>query len=154
MKRGHHINSLKALEKYRYKALETKKRNKEIRLMRVEVENQKKKRGILDLELEIFTIKSKEEEKDKYIEELLTIEPLNVFQLELLKSFEYVTKLVLCGSNKYLPQPPPVKSSRGTLIATVSISPLSFTLVAVVLRDKSKSPAPLVGTTLNILPAL
>ena len=92
MKRGHHINSLNALEKYRYKALETKKRNKEIRLMQVEIEKQNKKKGILDLELEIFTIKSKQEEKDKYIElRENTFFPLSENNLKLIinKCFQY-----------------------------------------------------------------
>jgi len=68
MRRGHHINSLNALEKYRYKALEAKQRNKKIRLMELDITKVNKKNYILDLELKIFTIKTKLEEKNQYIE--------------------------------------------------------------------------------------
>jgi hypothetical protein len=93
MSRGNHINSLNALEKYRYKALEAKQRNKKIRLMELDIIKENKKNHILDLELKIFTIKTKLEEKNKYIElRENSFFPLTEKNLKLIinKCFKYI----------------------------------------------------------------
>lgn len=64
--RGQHPNSISNLETGRVKSLETRRRNKEIRLMKIEQQRAEKQRGVLDLELEIFKIRKKREEDERY----------------------------------------------------------------------------------------
>lgn len=67
--RGSHPNSIRALHEYRAKGLEAKRRNKQFRLMQEEIKKEEKKRQYLDLEIEIFKIKQKRLEQDKYEKE-------------------------------------------------------------------------------------
>ena len=64
--RGQHPNSISSLQTGRVKSLETRRKNKEIRLMKIEQQRAEKQRSILDLELEIFKIRKKREEDDRY----------------------------------------------------------------------------------------
>ena len=63
--RGEHPNSLSILKEGRLKSIETRKRNKEIRLLEKERQIAEKAKYTLDLELEIFKIRQREKEDNK-----------------------------------------------------------------------------------------
>ena len=64
--RGRNPRSLQALEANRSRALEVKRKNKEVRLMKEELHKEEKRRQTLNLELELFKIRKKREEDEEY----------------------------------------------------------------------------------------
>ena len=64
--RGRNPASLQALQENRSRALEVKRKNKEVRLMKEELEKEEKRRQILNLEIELFKIRKKREEDEEY----------------------------------------------------------------------------------------
>ena len=67
--RGLHPNSIRALHENRAKGLETKRKNREFRLMQEEIKKEEKRRQCLDLEIEIFKIRQKRAEHANYEKE-------------------------------------------------------------------------------------
>ena len=63
--KGRHPNSLSILPQARLKSIETRKKNKELKLMEKERQMAEKTKYTLDLELEIFKIQKKKEEDNK-----------------------------------------------------------------------------------------
>ena len=63
--KGRHPNSLSILPQARLNSIETRKRNKELKLMEKERQMAEKAKYTLDLELEIFKIQRKKEEDNK-----------------------------------------------------------------------------------------
>ena len=63
--KGRHPNSLSILPQARLNSIETRKRNKELKLMEKERQMAEKAKYTLDLELEIFKIQKKKEEDNK-----------------------------------------------------------------------------------------
>jgi len=84
-KRGEHPNSLSILEYGRIKSLETRRKNRDIRLMMHEHQKAEKEKRVLNLELEIFKIKQRRAE-DEYCEKLIDAEyyPLSKKNLNIL----------------------------------------------------------------------
>lgn len=72
-KRGEHPNSLSILEYGRMKSLETRRRNRDIRLMMYEQKKAEKEKRVLNLELEIFKIKQRRAEEE-YCQKLMEAE--------------------------------------------------------------------------------
>lgn len=63
--KGRHPNSLSILPQARLNSIETRKKNKELKLMEKERQMAEKAKYTLDLELEIFKIQKKKEEDNK-----------------------------------------------------------------------------------------
>lgn len=84
-KRGEHPNSLSILEYGRIKSLETRRKNRDIRLMMYEHQKAEKEKRVLNLELEIFKIKQRRAE-DEYCEKFIDAEyyPLSKKNLNIL----------------------------------------------------------------------
>ena len=72
-KRGEHPNSISILEYGRIKSLETRRRNRDIRLMMYEQQKAEKEKRVLNLELEIFKIKQRRAEEE-YCQKLMDAE--------------------------------------------------------------------------------
>ena len=72
-KRGENPNSLSSLVQGRINSLETRRKNRDIRLMMYEHQKSEKEKRVLNLELEIFKIKQSRAE-DEYCNKLMDAE--------------------------------------------------------------------------------
>ena len=72
-KRGENPNSLSSLVQGRINSLETRRKNRDIRLMMYEHQKAEKEKRVLNLELEIFKIKQRRAE-DEYCNKLMDAE--------------------------------------------------------------------------------
>jgi len=72
-KRGGNPNSLSSLVQGRIKSLETRRKNRDIRLMMYDHQKAEKEKRVLNLELEIFKIKQRRAE-DEYCNKLMDAE--------------------------------------------------------------------------------
>jgi hypothetical protein len=72
-KRGENPNSLASLVQGRINSIETRRKNRDIRLMMQEYKKAEKEKRVLNLELEIFKIKQRRAE-DEYCNKLMDAE--------------------------------------------------------------------------------
>ena len=85
--RGKHENSIKALEKGRITALETRRKNAELKRIKKELEEFEKSKSMLNLELEISRMRERQKE-NRRLEKIMRQEedkqkaPLSKRQLE------------------------------------------------------------------------